>query len=96
MYSLRRISGAGVQMNQVIGDNYTLIHREWNPEEFKRSFKVHFEVDHVADGDPTSTNDSKMVYAFIGNGTFLQPLYKNQKNYVMSSNGNTFDNVTYK
>jgi hypothetical protein len=96
MFILRRISSAGVEMNHSLGDGYTYINREYNVLEFRRSFKVFFDKDHVADLDETSDEDSKDVYGFIGNGPFLQPLYKNQKNFIMTESGKTFSNLSYK
>ena len=81
-------------MNQVIGDGYTYINRETNYDEFCRSFKVYFDKDHVADLDEESDGDTKNCYAFVVNGAFLQPLYKNQKNFIMTESGKTFDNLT--
>jgi hypothetical protein len=96
MFTLRRISEEGVQMNRIIGDSYTYIDREINPEEFNESFKNYFERNHVADLDETSDNDTKRVYAFVCNSSYVQPLYKNQTNYIMTENGKTFANVSYR
>lgn len=95
MLVLRRISSEGVEMNHVVGDNYTYIHRDTNPEEFRRTFKAVFDRDHVADLDPAADKDTKNCYAFVCHG-HIQPLYKNQKNFMMTENGNTFANLTYK
>ncbi len=96
MLVLRRISGQGVEMNYVVGDGYTYIHREQNPEDFRKTFKRIFEKDHVADGDDANDHDTKNVYAFVCHEDYVQPLYKNQKNFMMTENGNTFANLTYK
>jgi len=98
MYTLRRISSTGVEMNHAIGDNYTFIHREYNSDEFRRNFELVFEKPHVADLDDTSDDDTKNVYAFVchHSGSIIQPLYKKQSNYIMTENGKTFSNLTYK
>lgn len=96
MFTLRRYSGSGVQMNQMIGDGYTLIDRESNYDDFCKTFEAIFQRKHVADLDETSDKDTKDCYAFVCNGSFVQPLYKNQKNFIMTSGGKTFDNVSYK
>lgn len=96
MFTLRRYSKFGVQMNQEIGDNYSFIERECNYNEFCINFERFFKKGHVADLDPTADQDTKDVYAFIGNGSVLHPLYKNEHNYIMSSSGKTFDNVSFK
>ena len=86
MFYLRRITGSGVEMNQTLGEGYTLVDKLSNEEEFNRSFLAHF--------GEKQTND--LVYAFIGGDGFIQPLYKAQKAYVMTERGNTFANVSYK
>jgi hypothetical protein len=96
MFTLRRYTGNGVQMNQEIGDGYSLIDREINYSEFCVNFERWFNRKHVADLDPTADNDTKGVYAFIGNGQIIQPLYKNQTAYIMSETGQTFANVSFK
>lgn len=96
MFILRRVSEEGVEMNQEIGSSYTFIHREYNPEEFRKTFELVYSKNHVSDGDESADDDTKKCYAFVCNGDFVQPLYKNQSNYIMSSNGNTFSNVSYR
>lgn len=91
MFTLRRISGQGVQMNEFIGDGYTLIHKVFNPGDFNRMIEHHFTKPSGDAGD-----EHKNVYAFVVNGSFVQPLYKNQQNYIMASNGQTFDNLSFK
>ena len=83
-------------MNQMIGDGYTLIHRETNYDDFCKTFEAVFQIKHVADLDETSNEDTKDCYAFVCNGLFVQPLYKNHKNFIMTSGGKTFDNLSYK
>jgi hypothetical protein len=83
-------------MNQIIGDNYTLISRESNYQEFCRAFKTYFDKDHVADLDENADYNTRECYAFVANGKIFQPLYRKQSNYIMSDNGRTFDNLTYK
>lgn len=96
MFTLRRYSGNSVQVNQAIGDSYTLIDRDCNYGDFCKSFEIYFGKKHVADLDEASDSDTKNCYGFIGNGSLLHPLYKNQKNYIMTSGGQTFDNVSFK
>lgn len=96
MLVLRRFSGDGVEMNQVIGDGYTYISREVNPNEFREAFKNYFKKLHVADNDPASDKETKSCYAFVCQGSLIQPLYKNQKAFMMTESGQTFSNLTYK
>lgn len=94
MFILRRFSGQGVEMNHTLGKDYTLIHRETNPGEFREIFQKFFHKPHVADLDPTADDDTKNVFAFVS-GDILQPLYKNQKNYIMTESGKTFCHLFY-
>lgn len=96
MFTLRRITKAGVQMNQAIGDSYTFVDREVCYDEFCRSFKHYFNRDHVADLDPTADDDTRNVYAFVEHVHFVQPLFKSQNNYIMTAGGKTFDNVNFR
>lgn len=95
MFILRRISGEGIEMNQTIGLDYTIVYRETNAEEFRRTFEQHFEKPHVADLDATADHDTKNVFAFVCLTSFWQPLYKNQQNYIMTESGKTFHRFHY-
>lgn len=97
MYTLRKISGQGVQMNFYLGKSYTVIDRFVNYEDFKNCFKTWYGREHVADLDPTADNDTKTTYAFIsdyeGN---MHALWMGQSNYIMTESGQTFSNLTFK
>ncbi|RZK73566.1 MAG: hypothetical protein EOO85_17060 [Pedobacter sp.] len=87
MFILRKITGSGVQSNICLNKVYNLI-REEDKEEFEKT---------------TSLNDyyqseKAKIYAFLiyDEGSQIIPLFKAQKNYIMSSDGNTFDNLTYR
>lgn len=95
-FILRRVSGKNVQMNQIIGDGYTLIDRQINPNEFRDMFKNVFNEEHVADLDKASNDNTKRCYAFVCNDSFQQPLYMSQYNYIMTDGGKTFANLSYK
>lgn len=95
MFTLRRISGAGIQINQIIGKTYSFISRAANPEQYGELFKSFFHKDHVPDLDKEADNDTKRCYGFIA-GDITQPLYDSQKNYIMTSDGKTFDNISFK
>ncbi len=96
MFTLRRMTVTGVEMNRAVGDEYTLLDRERNYNEFADFFKHHFKKEHVADMDDKADCDTKECYAFVINGSFVQPLYKVQKAYIMTSDGKTFSNLSFK
>lgn len=86
MFVLRRITSQNVKRNTVLGDSYILIDAESNPEDYKRSLKV------------MQWNEDTEIYGFISHdeGSRLIPLYKKSKYFVMMSNGETFENITFK
>jgi len=88
MYTLRRIAGNGVEINQSIGTSYTLIRKEQNPKEFERAMEVN--ADYVKGSEAT-------IFALISfhNGTSVswQFLYTGQKNFIMNETGGTFAHI---
>lgn len=97
MYTLRSIT-KGLQRNENLGSNYSLVHRDYNYAEFQRQFKFVFDKDHVADLDLQSDGDTKGVFAFVvsENGGQIFTLLKDVDYYIMTDTGRTFDNLTYK
>lgn len=86
-----------IEINKLLGNEYEFIHRDWNKETFRKSYKKYFEKEHVADGSESSDIHSQMVYAFIINQDLeVRPLYKNHFNYIMTETGKTFANLTFK
>lgn len=98
MYTLRRISSNGVEMNFALGKSYTVVHRLTAYEEFRQDFTVFYKKPHVADLDPNADEDTKAVYAFVSteNGDNVYPLYSKQHAYIMTESGSTFSNLTLK
>lgn len=90
-FILRRISGQGAEMTKVLGKSYTLVTKDKSPEQFQADFKQIFDKYYIE-----GTSD-ELVFAIISNddGTLVQPLYTNQKNYIMTSDGRTFSKVDY-
>lgn len=87
-----------VQSNQELGNQYQVIVREENYNDFGKAFEKVFGRTHVADDDSESNDYTKKCYAIIvcNDASELIPLYKNQSNYVMTESGKTFCNLTYK
>lgn len=98
MYTLRRISGEGAQMNQFLGNSYTLVSKELSPVGFDNSLKNHFSTFCAIKDAIHMQQEIEKIYAFVGGegGKVIQPLYKNQKNYIVSADGSTFANLTLK
>lgn len=96
MFTLRTVTPDGLESNQFLGKRYNFVSRDTNREEFCRCYKVVFNVDHVADLDKMSDEFAKKCYGIIvyNDGSELTPLYKGNRNYIMSPNGQTFANLT--
>lgn len=86
MFILRRLTSLNVERNTVLGESYMLIDRERNPEAFEESIKA---MKWVSCPD---------TYGFISynEGQKLEPLYKDSTYFVMTSNGQTFANISLK
>jgi hypothetical protein len=95
MYTLRRVTSTGVAMNHSLGNEYTFIGRAYSYEEFKRTFKEYFDKDHVADLDKKSDKETKNVFGFVAGrgGSYIQPLYSNQTNFIVTENGRTLERL---
>jgi hypothetical protein len=87
MFILRKINQQGIQSNLCIGSNYCLI-REEDTEEFNKTLDIEYYFKSLRDD----------IYAFISynDSREVLPLYKSQENYIMTGEGNTFSNVTFK
>lgn len=94
MFILRRFSKGtnNVEINQMLGESYTMTYRYNSYEKFRELFKLYFDKDHFADLDDTSDDDMKNVFAFISynDGSKLQPLYRSQLIFIVCSDGKTF------
>lgn len=82
MFALRKITKDGLEMNFSLGDSYTLVTKDRSLKEFEDKMKDHPFYD--------------KAYAFICWKDGVLPLYKEQQNYIVSGNGTTYSNLTYK
>lgn len=99
MFVLRQTNKKSSECNHMLGDSYNFVSRETNPDEFRRTYKIHFEEDHKDDlDDVNSTYNSVNCHGFVvyNNGVDIYPLYKGFRYYVMTGDGKTFDNLTNK
>lgn len=85
MFVLRTINQDGIERNQFIGNDYSFFSKECNEKEF----------DELANA---INCDNCECYAFINfyDGGKTVPLYKNCENFIMTSDGATFSNVSFK
>lgn len=96
MYTLRTVESNQKQTNEFIGSFYQFIERDSSYEAFCSTFKNVFQRDHVADLCETADQYTKNVYGFIVTNNGTNPLYKDNSYYIMTENGKTFSNLTYK
>lgn len=85
MFALRKVFKNGTEHNVNLGESYSLIMREQTPDEFDK-IKVH------------TGHDDDSIYGFViyNNGSETHPLYKTQRSYIMTGNGTTFCNLSFK
>jgi len=88
MFILRKVAN-GHESNTIVGDSYNFVSKETNPEEFTLAFKSWHGAISIAEEDSET-------YAFLiyECGQKSMPLFKNQYNYIMTSDGKTFANIT--
>lgn len=84
MFILRSITKRGNESNITLGSKYSLITEADNNEDFKA-------IQSLTAGQ--STNSEVYAYLEDENGSKI-PLYKGQRNYIMTENGRTFSNLT--
>lgn len=81
MFTLRKITGDGVELNFILGSSYTLITKDKNPEEFEAA-RTHLKYDEGETFGFVSDEDGKML-----------ALFPRQQNFIMI-NGKTVDRLT--
>ena len=92
MFYLRTVESK-IYKNQKLGDEYNFIDRNDSYEIFTEVYELAFGEKHVADLDPKSTDVSKDVFGFLVYGTTIKPLYRENKYYVMTESGKTFEKL---
>ena len=82
MFTLRKISGNGVELNFFLGRSYTLVTYDRNPKEFEElRVKMGYAVGEV--------------YGFVSDDDgHTQSLFPKQNNYIMIG-GKTIDHIPY-
>ena len=84
MFILRRITSENQEINQVLGSKYNLIVKEFQELEFKRALKTLMKIEH---------DEDIIAFAVFNEGSSFVPIYKKSTYFVMTSDGNTFDNL---
>lgn len=85
-YHLRRITKEGVESNFILGDQYTIVHRDKNKDYFIKIVETNFKK-----------GVDETVFAFLqsafGN---IYSLVKEGQIYIVTDSGSTFSNLTFK
>lgn len=87
-YSLRTFFQTGLQQDEVVGRLFQIIIKEKNPEEFEHHLKETIHSDFC--------NDIDNVYGLLVSCEVCIPLYKTHKYYVVTENGQTYANISFK
>jgi len=86
MFILRRLDCGFGEVNTMLDEYYILILKEKNGNEFIETTKL------------WSDDDLKNIYGVVvyNDGEKIMPLYNNSQYYIMTSDGNTFSNISKK
>ena len=89
MFILREYSEKHPVYNISLGEDYSVIYRESNGIDFKTSCEKFWSREEDV---------PRECYALIlyNSGCRVYPLYEGMKYYIMTGNGSTFDNLTFK
>ena len=96
MYTLRKIMPGKAQQNIGLGNVYTIVKRETEPEEFLKDYdSLYNKPDNKTF---TLENINSEIYALVTSegGSEVYPLYKNEYYYIVTDTGKTFSNLTFK
>ena len=88
MFILRRITGEGHEVNQVLGKEYHYVDGIRNETEFEKALNVY--------GGTKEENPSIYAFLTLENGKEMLPLHRPSTYYIMTENGATFANLTFK
>jgi len=85
MFTLRKINSEGYEMNFALGENYGIELRDKNQKDFESKFKEEVE----AFGDD--------LYGMVcAENSKFHCLFIKQKNFIMTGNGQTYSNISFK
>lgn len=82
MFILRKyLGGAKEECNTILGNSYNVV--DSNSENWELTMK-----------DWETFRDEIYLFLIYNDGKDVMPLYKKQRNYIMTSDGKTFSNLT--
>jgi len=96
-YTLRTmVANNTIQNNRYLGDEYQVVLSDDNYEEFARHYERYFGKKHVKEGNEDGFNNDTYGFITASDGSQWIPMYKSQRNYIMTASGQTFSNLTWK
>lgn len=88
MYTLRKITGEGVQMNFCLGKSYTVITEEKNPKQYEELF-----IKGCKSDEHDMPWDKETCFGAISAEGTTHYLFRKQKNFIMTESGATFEYI---
>jgi hypothetical protein len=101
MYTLTEVcrKKENISFHRELGDYFSIIERETSPKEFERAFNAFFNKDLPELKQQFQEKDiEKDVYCLLvtAGGRDILPLRKDNFYYIVTENGKTFKNLTFK
>lgn len=95
MYTLTEIAEDNVTSHDYLGYGFSVVNKEVATDYFLKSYSAWLgKVDEISTLDGLNEN----IFCFIVSegGKEIFPLYKNRHYYIVTENGKTFKNLTFK
>ena len=91
MFILRKMGGENKSQarNFEIGNHYEVVDKERHPKSFEEMHKE------FGGGYATETPE-RVIYAYVLFDGDVQPFWNHEYNFIMSENGKTFENITFR
>lgn len=97
MYTLTEITGDGnVTHHQKLGERFSVIDREVSPNEFEKAYNILYKEPEVKLFPIELINENIYCLIVSEGGREILPLSKNNFYYIVTENGKTFKNLTFK
>jgi len=96
MYTLKEIGSDSVITHDYLGYGFSVVNKETSPEYFYKSYCAY-----LGDSDNVILKEeviNEEIFGFVisEGGREIFPLYKNRYYYIVTENGKTLNNLTFK
>lgn len=98
MYTLTEIATdkENVPFHQLLGNRFSSIERETSPSEFEKAYNAMFETSSTNIIEEKDINPDIYCLVVTEGGKEIIPLSKKNFYYIVTENGKTFKNLTFK